>query len=433
MIRWTPVLLALVACGPIGQVEGEVAEAIPTAINVSWTTAAGESSWVEFGPDENFGYRTATDTSDSSSRTATLVGNKPETDVYFRVVHSGANGERTSATQVLTTGALPRQLPSLTVEGTNPGVFVSVTQLGSATGPLILDPDGTVVWYTQFDEELEVYRASPLMDGSGMVFNAGSVSGDPAENSRLIKVSWDGADVTEIDVPFLAHDFVEIAPNTFGAIAVEYREVEGEQVRGDSIVEVSPDGTVTTVWSAWDCFDPIKDNVGAQEGWTFANALRYFPEEDAYYLGKRNFSSITKIPRADFSCEWTFGDVAADFKAQPATARFRRQHQFDFTPDGKMLVFDNDGPVEQESRILQYDFDPVAQTATLDWQFTGPFTFVLGDVHYIDVGDTFVTWGAAGQMQRLNSNQEVTFQANTAIGDVFGFSLPLSSLYPGLE
>src|SRR5690606_21345938 len=141
-----------------------------------------------------------------------------------------------------------------------------------------------------------------------LIYNAGSVSGDPSEDSEIVRVALDGSGSSSTPVPLLAHDFVEHPDGTIGAIVVEYRDVDGVAIRGDQIVEIDADGDLETIWSAWDCFDPAEDmSDDPEHGWTFANALDYDPEEEAYYLGMRNFSSIAKIDRSSGECEWVLG------------------------------------------------------------------------------------------------------------------------------
>ena len=48
-----------------------------------------------------------------------------------------------------------------------------------------------------------------------MIYNAASVSGDPADDSVLVKVALDGSSEEEIVVPLLAHDFVEHPDGTY--------------------------------------------------------------------------------------------------------------------------------------------------------------------------------------------------------------------------
>jgi hypothetical protein len=250
-------------------------------------------------------------------------------------------------------------------------------------------------------------------------------------------------------VPLLAHDFVELPPGTEGAadgtlaaIVVEYRDFEGTQLRGDQIVEVSPDGELATVWSAWDCFDPAEWMGDSPElGWTFANSLDYDRFDDVYYLGMRNFSSIVRIDRQSGACEWVLGLSASTLEFAEGSQRFLHQHQFDVfdVRSGEetfphLLVLDNEGASGDRSRVMEYELDLEAGVATEVWSYLPEeelYSFVLGEPNRLrDLdGGTFVNWGAAGQLERLNDAGERIWKANLPIGYIFGFHTLADSLY----
>jgi len=234
-------------------------------------------------------------------------------------------------------------------------------------------------------------------------------------------------------VQLLAHDFVEHPDGTLAAIVAEYRDFQGAPLMGDKIVEIAPDGTQTTVWSAWDCFDPavvMGDNPTM--GWTFANALDYDPVANVYYLGMRNFSSITRINRQTRACEWVLGLSAPTLTFATGASRFLHQHQF-HVRGNRILVMDNDGSPGNESRVLEYELDMTNRVATQVWSYVATpsvYTFVLGEPIRFDDGGTFVNWSAAGQMDRLDPAGNRVWKLNTGAGFVFGFHTLAASLYP---
>src|SRR5690606_22464641 len=131
--------------------------------------------------------------------------------------------------------------------------------------------------------------------------------------------------------------------------------------------------------------------------------------EQAYYLGMRNFSSIAKIPRATGECAWVFGLTARTIGFASGADRFLHQHQFEVS-GSRILVFDNEGSIEDESRVLEYEIDFATQEARQVWSYTATpslFSFVLGEPIRLEGGDTFVNWSAAGQMERVSPAGEV--------------------------
>ena len=426
-------LATLSGCGgdDLSDVRASVSEHIATVVNVSWNTSEATRGFVEFGPTPHLDSSTPLEADKDTEHRVPLVGLKADTEYFYRVV---LEDEQASEVASITTGSLPLDLPVLTGGGEGNDLFTIVPVLGASTAVTILDPDGEIVWYYKDDRALDFYRGRLSVDGKSIVYNAGSVSGDPADNSELVRVSLDGSESTSISVPLLAHDFVEHPDGTFGAIVVEYRDFEGTELRGDKIVEVASDGTQTTVFSVWDCFDPAEvtgDDV--DHGWTFANALDYDPEEDAYYLGMRNFSSIVKVNRQSGECEWVLGYYGSTFDFASGSARFLHQHQFEIKGN-RALVFDNEGSTARESRVIEYELDFENMVATEVWTYLSDpvvYTFVLGEPARLENGDTFVNWSAAGQIERVSADGESLWKVNSEAGYIFGFSTLAKSPYDG--
>ncbi len=410
----------------ISSVTATVSEHIVTVATVTWSTDVASTGHVEFGEGGDLTHTTST-TASGTSHSVPLVGVPGNTEISFKIVtDDGAESD----VQTYTTGAPPNDLPNIEVQGDGHDTFLAIPVLGAAVAAMILDEQGRVVWYRLDDRGLEVFRVRPSRDGQGVLYNAGSVSGDPADDSVMVRVSWDGATEEVTAVPALAHDFVELPDGTIGAMAVEYRDFEGVDLRGDKIVEIAPDGTQTDFWSAWDCFDPaVHQHVDMYTvGWTFSNALDYDEEAEAYYQGMRNFSGITKIDRATGDCLWTFGGVANTFDIDGSS--FLHQHQFEVRDDS-ILLFDNDGALS-ESRAMEYSVDFDAGTAEEVWEYTTDpslFCFVLGDVKRFDDDSTLVVWSTSGQIERVTASGDVTWQINTDIGYVFAFNTVLEDLY----
>ncbi len=425
-------LLAAGCCGPdITNVEVTVSEVIPTVATVTWETCEATTGYVAFGPGDDRELRTHTELEPATEHSMTLLGVPANTDGSFEIVVVDDDGaESPGDVGEFTTGGLAPGLPGLEVTGSGMDQYMVLPMLGSPVGLVILDAAGNFLWWHFEDRGLDVYRAMLSVDGESLLYNAASVSGDVSEDSQIMRVSLDGTQVTAIDVPLLAHEFVEHADGTIGAMIVEYvDDGEGGEIKSNGIVEIAPDGTQTQVWSAMDCFDPEVDVGDDQEyGWTFANALDW--DGTYYYMSLRNFSTVVQIDPRDGSCGWAFGDVGATITPASGSARFMHSHQFEIL-DGGFLVFDNDGSIAQESRVLEYAFDPVAGTAEQIWEYTtdpAVWSFVLGDVDRFDNGDTLVTWSVNGLIELVRDDQPVwTMSSN--FGSAFGFNTVREDLY----
>ncbi|NOY25801.1 MAG: hypothetical protein GXP62_07990 [Oligoflexia bacterium] len=433
-----PALVALSCNGgkggdvAISDVQLTLSDVIPTVATVTWTTSEAVPSAVRYQTASR-DLETAWSSADTS-HSVVLLGVKPDTEVSYQVVAQATDGsgdETITDADTYTTGNLPSGLPATLVDGEGQDRWMLTTLIGATTGPILMNPDGDITWAYVDKRGLDTYRARALRDGSGVIYNAASVSGDPADNSELVKVSWDGKTEESIALPLLAHDFVELSDGTLTAIVVEFRDdAKGQPIRGDSLVEIAPDGTQTTVWSAWDCFDP-ETTPGDEPkiGWTFVNALDVTDDESAYIISVRNFSSIVHIDRATGACDWAIGGDVGTISLDGAT--YHHEHQFELVGD-RLLVFDNAGLAFNKSRALEFNVDWEAGVATEVWRYEPDPTingFVLGDVARFDDGDTLITWSVAGEIDRVDANGVPKWTLNTELGFAFGFMSLKTDLY----
>lgn len=432
-------LATLVGCddkdGDLDVVEqsAEASPAVSTVFTVRWSTSAESTGYVRFRTDERV-FNTQV-TPAGTEHEAVLLGLPPDTDFEWQVVvQKDGQDVTTGPLESARTGSLPSLLPGTAVSGEGHGQYLLTPLIGATTGPVIFDPQGRVVWYHIDERGLDVYRARLALDGSGVIYNAASISGDPAADSVLVKVTWDGTQETIIPVPLLAHDFVQLADGTITAIVVKYGDGPDGQIRGDSLVEVAPDGSLEEVWTSWDCFDPATQPGDEPElGWTWVNALDYAEDADAYDFSIHNFSSIARVPRGSRSCEWVLGLEGATIDIEGS--RFVHQHQFELEGN-RLVVFDNEGAGATQSRAIEYDVDFEAQVATEVWRYQPDpsiYSFVLGDVHRYPDGDTLVTWSVAGQIDRVSSDGVPEWSLNTDLGYAFGFMTLSNDLYENMR
>lgn len=431
-------VLALGACSTPpnpqrpGQVVAVVSDVMATVINVRWTTVEPTVGYVQYGSTPELGSRTPADATATRDHAAALLGLTADTPCYYRAVTENGSSSMASEIGSIRTGSLPVGMPPLTPTGAGQQGFIVVPVIGTKTSVVVVNPQGEIVWYHTDNRQLDFYRARLSVDGKSLLYNAARVSGSPSEASELVRVALDGSTSSSIPVPYLAHDFVEHPDRTLAAIVFDEREVDGATVRGNGIVEVAPDGTQRTVWTTWDCFDPTAiPGDDPEQGWTFANALDYDATDDVYYVGMRNLSTIARVNRQTRACEWVLGLGVSTFSFAQGSARFLHQHQFQVRGD-HILVMDNDGAGGHQSRVSEYQLDAEKRVATQVWSYIANpsvYTFVLGEPQRFDDGTTFINWGAAGQMERLDAAGSSIWQLNTGAGYVFGFHTLADTLY----
>jgi hypothetical protein len=95
---------------------------------------------------------------------------------------------------------------------------------------------------------------------------------------------------------------------------------------------------------------------------------------------------------------------------------------------------DNDGAPGNLSRVLEFELDAQNQVATQVWSYVASpsvYTFVFGEPLRFDDGSTFINWGAAGQLERVDPAGNSLWKLNTSAGFAFGFHTLTDSLYSG--
>lgn len=355
---------------------------------------------------------------------AVLYGLAPDTDVDFHVV----TDRWVSEEHEIRTGSLPAGFPEVTLSEDAdlgaPYVLGSWMEgASSGIGLFVLDAAGAVVWYW-----LPTWGVVPAAHlsrtGRDVLYLESSYDG--MADARAVRVSLDGTTRTVIPLPYAHHDIIEIdVPGVqFATIVGELRDIDGQAVVGDGIVEVLDDGTHRQVWSAFDHFE-----VGPDVGWDFldyafgadwvhANGLIYDATDDAYYISLFMLRSVVKVDRATGETLWVFDGSGESF-AFTNDDGFGPQHAPEIV-DGEVLFFDNSYGTGV-SRLVRYALDHEAGTATRTWEWEHPdarYTFVLGDVDTREGGGHLSSWGSYGEIVATDATDAVQWHASLGTGHI---------------
>ncbi len=404
--------------------------------------------------------------------TIPLVGLRAETEYAVRV--EGSPGLRTASRRLrFTTGALPGDLPDLTVSATaraRPGVTLfnagaGVDDLPLSGSLLAVDQDGQVVWYHQAEQSIADVRQLP---SGNLIFNYGNIGAREIDVLGDVVREWttrnrvrfgqvdsldrdtygDGAVVLE--TPRLHHEVADLLPNgNFLALGMEIRPVDGfpadlcpvdplppgpRPIRGDVILEFTPEGEIVHRISLLDSIDPV-----AQPGlkmcevktdqlaygnrpfvdWSHANSAEVFEDENVVLVSARNLSSVMAL-RWRRDPEGPAGEVlwqlgpGQDFRLTEGEW-FHQQHAPEVQADGTVLIYDNGterpgtvpagGTTLPYSRAVVYALDHDGPRATWTarqvWEHrsTEPggeptYADFLGDADHIGGGHILICHGA---------------------------------------
>jgi hypothetical protein len=417
---------------PPGDVRVDVDGNVSTVVHVTWTTEQPSIGYVEFGPTTELEFSTPLEGDAATIHSVSMLGLAAETTYYYRVVTWDGDDASASDVGTVTTPSLPDDIPELIGEGSNQEDFTIVpVRDPSGTVIAIVDPSGSVVWYHRETRDVDVHRALLSADRRAIVYDA--VDGSSPSASELVRVMVEDGETEVISVPDLAGDFTEVEDGTLVALVTETRDVGGTSVVGNSLVEVDADGNPSTVWSAWDCFDP--DTVAGADpdnGWTQANAVAYDLGQNAYYVGLRGLSGIAKVPREGGSCEWVLGGPASTWTFADGSATFTLQSHFHVRGD-QLLVVDG-SEAGDRPRLIEYDLDLEAELATEVTSTSSGDTVappVAGSVTRLDdSGTTLIDWASAGRMELVTGDGSTNWSLATTGSASFGFHTLASSLYP---
>ncbi len=154
-------------------------------------------------------------------------------------------------------------------------------------------------------------------------------------------------------------------------------------------------------WRAWDHMDilgqqPFIDLTAASLDFPHMNSVDV--DEDGHILvSSRSNSECTKINRDTGEVIWRLGGTNSTltFVNDPLNGPCQ-QHSFQSLGHGHYLLFD-DGNLHSPpvSRAVEYVVDPVAQTATLVWQFRDVpdrYAYYMGNVQRLTNGNTHINW-----------------------------------------
>ena len=426
-------VVLLLACRPAAEsaVVATVSDAVPTVVSVRWSGDSATIAWVEYGPTEDLGLTTPIPTLPVVDHSTPLMGLPAYSDVYYRTVEQVDGVEQVSAVEMIQTGGFAAEVPEVAGYSGEPVVgWLLAPVVGATFGPVMFDAGGEVVWFVAEDANLKSLRAVMSVDGLSILHNA--IDAQDGERSLLIWTAFDGRTTRRVMVPGMTHDFVELDDGTVGTFVLDTREVAGVAYTGTTLVEIGLDDTQTQVWSTWDSFDPAATGGDADPlDWTHANAIDYDPDDDAWLVGSRNFSTIFQVDRATGALNWAFGDVGADVVVDAPGDRFVRQHQFDRIDDETLLVFDNDGGGGRTTRVAEYRMDVPGGSAELvgSIDFDPTWNAALGDAWRDDDGVTSVILSMLGELRRIDPDGQTIGQLNLPLGYGLGYGQALGTPY----
>jgi hypothetical protein len=344
---------------------------------------------------------------------------------------------------------LPPDFPPYTIDrpgSTQPGWYLG--GMGWSAPPtskfiVIMNHHGAVVWYKRTNNQF-VLDVKPWPSGSSLPAVAwtpqlGPAFGtDPARGYRV--TSLDGHLIAELKssagTPTDHHDIVSLPGG--GRTMITYVEnrpdlsmtnlqpvatppvvlTSSEQPIDNLIQEFGPGGTVP-VWE-WDSFDHfnqletstvpqrfVTPTSPAPEGTIdllHINSIERQPDGD-YIVSARHLDAVFRIDYPSGEVLWKLGGNSVANKDGAAHMTIigdplggpKRMHDARLNAAGVLTMFDNQSGMGRPPRVVAYQIDETAHTATMLWQRTYPDpagrSFGLGSARVNPDGSVSVSWG----------------------------------------
>ena len=371
---------------------------------VRWRTPVPASSEVEFGLSTEYEFVVGHPTAKVTDHSVLVVGLKPQHTYHMQAVSRTPEGrESRSEDMVFESGALPFDdfAAELRVDEASlrrPGW--TLTSLKSSDGHLginavLFDGDGDIVWYFQEDGYSEGWAMETHVIGNGHVTLGGAhpTGWTPVELNRAGEVVWKGPVQLDAGTPgAMHHTFRQLDDGTYGSLLFGFED--GHLF--DEIWEF--DAAHETTWR-WSSRDHLFEDENDSGKW--CNAIDHDLEAGVVYLNCNRDDHFFAIERATGEVLWTLGPDG-DFAQDPDEPHPWPQasHAPEVQPDGHVLFLDNGGGGRPFSRLVEYELDTEAKTASIVWQYPGElaedewFNSVWGDADRLANGNTLATVGS---------------------------------------
>ncbi|MEC7987277.1 MAG: aryl-sulfate sulfotransferase [Myxococcota bacterium] len=422
--------------------EASISEEIPTVVNLDLTLSESGQIRVEaFFDDESVQTKPVLLPSPGTVRVP-ILGIPQQKDVEIEI-SAQTDTNSYQSTLNIRTGSFPISAPSMDVYPYRDDI--SGYFLGTIFGPperlVIFDMQGRILWQIQqFDDNHGGIDSRLSQDKKSIYFNRFSKDKN-VDGGHIHELALDGTPIRQIETPMAHHTFTELPDGTLTYIALDPRDTEMfGPVCGDKIVEISPDGSQSTIFSTWGNLTLFEseyfDSTFYPQGhdWTHTNFISYNAESESYWLSMASADIVLEIDRNGSILQTIggHGSVDNEFQFQPGLSRFSYPHAPQMGENDTLLLMSTVGDY---SRALEYVIREDEKILQKVWEHGSDYQYNvrhLGEITDTQNGYRMVNWGSIGHLQLLDDSQHVVWEAKTPLGFWFAQFDYLPSL-PGME
>jgi hypothetical protein len=242
---------------------------------------------------------------------------------------------------------------------------------------------------------------------------------------------------------------VELPDGSYAALGWEVRSVqnsdgEARYLLGDTLLLVSTEGEVETLWSAFDHFEIRPSKLNSTEGlsaeepwdWSHANGLDYDPETNAFFITVAGLDTVARIDGDTGAQTWSIGVQGQDMVDQSGI--IQSPHSIQHLGSDRILLFNRNLPLDGEipdgaedcSEAIEFQLDLEQEEVETLWSYGSEeclWVVYLGEAQRLEGGNTQVIFSSAGQIDEATPGGDTVWRMNTDLGGAFGFGDRVSS------
>lgn len=412
---------------------------VSTVGHAEWSTPEAGNSVVEWGYDTDYGFRTV-DTDDSATDHRVLVWGFPaREEIHWRVRSTYGGQVHVSPDQTYQTGAPDSTAGGGGLRDAVEGAYTPgfrLLALGSTPSPIVLyTDDGNASWVSMADSAYTVPDSQVSRDGKSVLYLVLDRN-RTQDIGGIVRVPIDRPDNPEVmRLSGIHHAFTELPDGSLVYLGVDARTQDRMKIYGDTVMVADADGrNATEIFNVWDHFAPDTEALSRDNSqyypdgkdWTHGNSIHYNEDDDTFILSLHNLGAVLKITRSG-DIVWQMGGDESTMELQGgADTSFMFQHNPQLLANGNVLMFDNGNFQDrsEHSEASEYRIDPSGGTYERVWNFDdgeAHLAQLMGDVTRMANGNTFVNWGAAGQLTEVTEDGEIVWDWQ-GDGSILGFT-----------
>ena len=311
-------------------------------------------------------------------------------------------------------------------------IFVAPQDGPAENGPMILDPDGRLIWFRPFPlherllatdfaaQEFDGQRVLSWWQGNsnqGSGRGVGIILNDHYQQIATVRAG----NGLRMDL----HEFLLTPSGDAYIIAVAPVRIPGVRRSVENGIVQEIDVKTGLVLFQWDALDhiPLSDSVkyGTHHPGHILDPYHLnsvaLDRSGNLIVSSRNTNAVFDVDRATGRIDWQLGGRHSSFRLGPGTAT-AFQHDATMQPNGELTIFDDGGgppTVHSASRGIQVALDVKHHRATLVHQYAHTPALASnfeGSVQRLPSGNVFLGWGQQPYFSEIGAHGHQVYDAH---------------------